>query len=75
MLSQTLSLASGGSVPVRTAAIATAQAQWLKGSQEGKAVGVLTFDLSAAFDTVGKEHLLPRLATLGIGGTELTWFD
>eukprot|EP00095_Tigriopus_kingsejongensis_P011399 maker-scaffold68_size422247-snap-gene-3.19 protein:Tk11399 transcript:maker-scaffold68_size422247-snap-gene-3.19-mRNA-1 annotation:"hypothetical protein DAPPUDRAFT_300160" len=58
-----------------TAAIATAQAQWLKGSQGGNVVGVLAFDLSSAFDTVDKAQLIPKLAALGIKGTALSWFD
>jgi hypothetical protein len=33
---------------------------------------VIGFDLSAAFDTVGREDLLPM--TLGIGGKALKWF-
>eukprot|EP00095_Tigriopus_kingsejongensis_P011598 maker-scaffold325_size206031-snap-gene-0.17 protein:Tk11598 transcript:maker-scaffold325_size206031-snap-gene-0.17-mRNA-1 annotation:"reverse transcriptase-like protein" len=58
-----------------TAAIATAQAQWFKGSQGGNVVGVLAFDLSFALDTVDKAQLIPKLAALGIKGTALSWFD
>eukprot|EP00095_Tigriopus_kingsejongensis_P010672 maker-scaffold1678_size31397-snap-gene-0.6 protein:Tk10672 transcript:maker-scaffold1678_size31397-snap-gene-0.6-mRNA-1 annotation:"reverse transcriptase-like protein" len=58
-----------------SAAIANAQAQWLKGSQGGNVVGVLAFDLSSAFDTVDKAQLIPKLAALGIKGTALSWFD
>jgi hypothetical protein len=35
----------------------------------------MAFDLTAAFDTVGKEQLLPRSQALGVRGKELTWFD
>lgn len=38
-------------------------------------VGILAFDLTAAFDTVDKELLLPKLAALGIVGTALKWLD
>ncbi|QQP56376.1 Uncharacterized protein FKW44_001007, partial [Caligus rogercresseyi] len=48
-----------------TAALATAHAKWLEAEQRGKVVGVLGFDLSAAFDTLGK---------LGIACTQLKWF-
>lgn len=58
-----------------TAALATAHAQWLRGSQEGKVVGVLAFDLSSAFDTVDKAQLLPKLTALGIQGTARNWFE
>jgi hypothetical protein len=32
------------------------------------------FDLSAAFDTVGREDLLPKMEAMGIGGRNLKWF-
>jgi hypothetical protein len=57
-----------------TAALATAQAKWIQGSQEGNVVGILAFDLTAAFDTVDKAQLLPKLAALGIKGSALAWF-
>jgi hypothetical protein len=57
-----------------TAALATAQAKWIQGSQEGNVVGILAFDLTAAFDTVDKAQLLPKLAALGITGSALAWF-
>ena len=33
------------------------------------------FDLSSAFDTIDPKLLLPKLARLGITGTELRWFE
>jgi hypothetical protein len=37
-------------------------------------IGVLGFDLSAAFDTVSAEQLLPKLERIGIMGSKLRWF-
>ncbi|QQP39010.1 Rna-directed dna polymerase from mobile element jockey-like protein, partial [Caligus rogercresseyi] len=57
-----------------TTALATAHAKWLKAEQRGRVVGVLGFDLSAAFDTVDQLQLLPKLKKLGIEGMQLEWF-
>jgi hypothetical protein len=38
-------------------------------------VAVIGFDLSAAFDTVGREDLLRKKSSIGIGGKALTWFS
>ncbi|QQP56368.1 Uncharacterized protein FKW44_000997, partial [Caligus rogercresseyi] len=57
-----------------TAALATAHAKWLEAEQRGKVVGVVGFDLSAAFDTINQLQLLPKLEKLGIAGTQLKWF-
>jgi hypothetical protein len=35
---------------------------------------VVGFDLSAAFDTVGREDLLPKMEAMGIRGKSLKWF-
>jgi hypothetical protein len=40
----------------------------------GKVVSVVGFDLSAAFNTVGREDLLPKMEAKGIGGRNLKWF-
>jgi hypothetical protein len=37
-------------------------------------VAVVGFDLSAAFDTVGREDLLPKMFAMGIRGKALRWF-
>ena len=57
-----------------TAALAMAQADWIKGRQKGQVVGVLGFDLSAAFDTINVDQLLPKLEAIGISGMALRWF-
>ncbi|QQP56153.1 Uncharacterized protein FKW44_000725, partial [Caligus rogercresseyi] len=57
-----------------TATLATAHAKWLEAEQRRKVVGVLGFDLSAAFDTVNQLQLLPKLGKLGIAGTQFKWF-
>jgi hypothetical protein len=50
-------------------ALATAHAAWV--SAKSKVVAVIGFNLSAAFDTVGREDLLPKMLTIGIGGKAL----
>lgn len=55
-----------------TSALASAHARWLGASP--KIVGIMAFDLSAAFDTVNKTQLIPKLEALGIGGQALAWF-
>jgi hypothetical protein len=62
-----------------TSALATAHANWIeargRGSGGGSSrVGVLSFDLSAAFDTLDPAVLLPKLNSLGIRGMPLRWF-
>jgi hypothetical protein len=37
-------------------------------------VAVIGFDLSAAFNTVGREDLLPKMSAIGSGGKALKWF-
>jgi hypothetical protein len=37
-------------------------------------VAVVGFDLSAAFDTVGREDLLPKMLAMDIGGKAMRWF-
>ena len=57
-----------------TSAIATAHAMWTEAKQTGNILGIIAFDLSAAFDTVDPERLLCKLKGLGIRGRPLNWF-
>jgi hypothetical protein len=47
-----------------TTALAHTQAGWLTGAERGQVVGIMAFDLSAAFDTVAADRLLPKLQSL-----------
>jgi hypothetical protein len=55
-----------------TTALATAHTAWVLA--KAKVVAVIGFDLSAAFNTVGREDLLPKMSAMGIGGKGLRWF-
>jgi hypothetical protein len=57
-----------------TTALAHAHAGWLTGAERGQVAGIMAFDLSAAFDTVAAEQLLPKLQLLGVSGRALAWF-
>jgi hypothetical protein len=57
-----------------SSALAHAQAGWLSGVAKGQVVGLMAFDLSAAFDTMAAEQLAPTLRALGITGRKLRWF-
>ena len=57
-----------------TMALACAQSDWIKAKSNGDVVGVMAFDLSAAFDTVATPTLLAKLESAGITGTSLKWF-
>jgi hypothetical protein len=41
---------------------------------KGKVVAVVGFDLSAAFDIVGREDLFPKMEAMGIRGKSLKWY-
>jgi hypothetical protein len=57
-----------------TTALAHAHTGWLTGAERGQVVGIMAFDLSAAFDTVAAEQLFPKLQLLGLSGRALVWF-
>jgi hypothetical protein len=57
-----------------TTALAMAHAALVSAKSKSKVVAVIRFDLSAAFDTVGREDRLPKMLAMGIGGKELKWF-
>jgi hypothetical protein len=57
-----------------TTALAMAHAALVSAKAKGKVVAVVGFDLSAAFDTLGREDLLPKMSAMGIGGNALKWF-
>ena len=50
-------------------ALACAQANWAAAKARGEVVGVMAFDLSAAFDTIDAGPLIDKLKSAGIGGT------
>jgi hypothetical protein len=58
-----------------TTALAVNHASWLEARKAVGVVGIMAFDLSAAFDTVSKQQLLPKLEGLGVRGRALEWFD
>jgi carbonic anhydrase len=44
-----------------TTALTTAHAAWVVAKAKGKVVAIVGFNLSAAFDTVGREDLLQKM--------------
>jgi hypothetical protein len=58
-----------------TSALAHGQAGWLTGTERGQVFGIMAFYLSAAFDTVAAEQLLPKLQSLVVTGRDLAWFE
>jgi hypothetical protein len=57
-----------------TSELAHAQAGLLLGAAKGQVVGLMAFDLSAAFDTGAAEQLSPTLQAIGVTGRELRCF-
>ena len=58
-----------------TMALACAQTDWVKSKACGDVTGVITFDLSAAFDTIDPTKLFSKLESAGINGVPLKWFQ
>jgi hypothetical protein len=56
-------------------ALACAQADWAAAKARGEIVGVMAFDLSAAFDTIDVVPLIEKLKSAGVGGTPLKWLE
>ena len=56
-------------------ALACAQADWASEKAKGNFVGVMAFDLSAAFDTIDPTALLKKLESTGVKGTPLKWLE
>ncbi len=57
-----------------TAAVADAHGQWSSIRASGQTLGVIGFDLTAAFDTLDATLLCTKLANIGICGRENDWF-
>jgi hypothetical protein len=55
-----------------TTYLATAHAAWDTAKAKGKVVAVVGFNLSAAFNTIGREELFPKMEA--IRGKSLKWF-
>ena len=58
-----------------TTALACAQNDWIEAKSSGDVVGIMAFDLSAAFDTIASATLLTKLESAGISGIPLKWFS
>ena len=54
-------------------ALACAQSDWAAAKARGEVVGVMAFDLSAAFDTIDVVPLIKKLKSAGVKGTPLKW--
>ena len=55
--------------------LTVAQNDWTYAKLKNNVVGLMAFDLSAAFDTLGHTTLLSKLENAGISGTPLKWFE
>ncbi len=54
-------------------ALAAAHGSWCGARVQGKSLAIAAFDFSSAFDTLGKDELLPKLRGLDIGEGAITW--
>ena len=56
-------------------ALTVAQSDWVDAKSRNEVVGVMAFDLSAAFNTLEHSKLLSKLNSAGITGIQLKWFE
>jgi hypothetical protein len=66
-----------GFIPARSVAMAltVAQNDWVDAKARNEMVGLMAFDLSAAFDTLAHSTLLSKLESASITGIPITWFQ
>jgi hypothetical protein len=58
-----------------TSAVAAAHAAWVGARKDVKIVGILAFDMTAAFNLVAAKELLPKLTAIGVRVNALAWFS
>ena len=51
------------------------QADWVAAKNQGDAVAIIAYDLSAAFDTIAVGPLTRKLKAAGLSGTPLKWIE
>ena len=56
-------------------ALTVAQNDWIHAKSMNEVVGLMAFDLSAAFNTLDHSTLLSKLKNAGISGVPLKWFQ
>ena len=56
-------------------ALACAQADWAAAKARGEIVGVMAFNLSAAYNTIDAASIIKKLKSAGVGGTPLKWLE
>ena len=65
-----------GFIPGRSVAMGMicGQMDWVAAKSKGEFVGVIAFDLSAAFDTIESTQFIKKLKNAGVHGRPLDWF-
>ena len=56
-------------------ALTMAQCDWIDAKSKNEIIGIMAFDLSAAFDTLCPSTLLDKLKIAGVTGVPLKWFE
>ena len=56
-------------------ALTVAQTDWINSKARGELIGIMAFDLSAAFDTLEHSLLLRKLESANVKGIPLKWFQ